>query len=144
MSSGEVLSPTARQRHPRVSGFLARLASVALLLIPLAGAAHATMQDEAEPVLDEDGFPVLPDLRAVLRQAGSTAALASALSLVDDCSAPLAFADDWDGEFYTLTLSCLDHRGDKEVEVSYRILPRSGDFAMLEPVAIRRLPDAQP
>ncbi|WP_143743055.1 hypothetical protein [Maricaulis sp. W15] len=95
----------------------------------------------ADPGVDAEGYPILPDMRAVLRQGSSAAALASAISMVDDCAAPLVFDEAWQDDVYSISVHCTDHRGETSATVDYRVAPRSGDFAYLEPVVIRTHPE---
>ncbi|ABI65289.1 MAG: hypothetical protein ACJAU5_000398 [Maricaulis maris] len=97
----------------------------------------------ADPGVDAEGYPILPDMRAVLRQGSSAAALASAIAMVDDCAAPLVFDEAWQGDVYLITVHCSDHRGEAAATVEFRVSPRSGDFAYLEPLAIRTDPESR-
>ncbi len=105
----------------------------------LAAAAACFLAGPALP--DDEGFGPAPELRPYLRQAASAAAVASAVALVEDCRAPLEFEPGNVDEFTTLVISCADTPDEtRQVTLVFRVHPRAGDFAFLEPVETRLEP----
>ncbi len=88
------------------------------------------------PAHSEDG--TVPDLRPFLRHAEPAAAIAEALQVIDDCTAPLDFRFAEAGDIWSIILVCEDGLSPVgRVTIDFQVHPVSGDWPYLQPLQTR-------